>query len=134
MAWPLPADLDEAQLEERLYGQPAGSRRSRQLEQIDFAAVHKELKARKNLTGWRQQSEFLSKVHFRWTGFALEGGSTLVTTTAAFTEFPVLDRTLVGGHAAVLPSVRQRGLWSGEFPPLGVCGMAWLVTTRWFHR
>ena len=50
VAWPLPADLDEAQLEERLYGRPAGSRRSRQLEGIDFAAVHKELKARKNLT------------------------------------------------------------------------------------
>ena len=54
VSWPLPADLDEAQLEERLYGQPAGSRRSRQLEQIDFAAVHKELKAPKNLTGWRE--------------------------------------------------------------------------------
>jgi len=58
LAWPLPADLDEAQLEERLYGRPAGSRRSRQLEGIDFAAVHKELKARKNLTLQRVWQEY----------------------------------------------------------------------------
>lgn len=58
VAWPLPADLDEAQLEERLYGRPAGSRRSRQLEGIDFAAVHKELQARKNLTLQRVWQEY----------------------------------------------------------------------------
>ena len=96
MALPLPVDLNEAQLEERLYGRPAALRRSRQLEQIDFAVVHKRLKARKNLTGWRL--EFLSRAQVMgW--FALAGRYTLVTTDPAFTEFAGLDLTPVGEHA-----------------------------------
>ena len=58
LAWPLPPDLDEAQLQERLYGRPAGSRRSRRLEAIDFATVHKELKGRKHLTLQRVWQEY----------------------------------------------------------------------------
>ena len=58
VAWPLPADLGAAQLQERLYGRPAGSRRSRQLEGIDFAAVHKALQARKHLTLQRVWQEY----------------------------------------------------------------------------
>lgn len=58
VAWPLPEDLDEAQLEERLYGRAAGSRRSRQLEGLDFAAMHKQLKARKHLTLQRLWQEY----------------------------------------------------------------------------
>ena len=58
VTWPLPAGLDEAQLEERLYGRPAGSARNRQLGGTDFAAVHKELKAHKNLTLQRVWLEY----------------------------------------------------------------------------
>ena len=75
---------------------PAALRRSRQLAQIDFAVVHKQLKARKNLTGWRL--EFLSRAQIMgW--FALAGRCTLVTTDPAFTEFAGLDLTPVGEHA-----------------------------------
>ena len=58
LGWPLPAELDEGQLHERLYGRPAGSRRSRKLEAIDFAATHKELQSRKHLTVQRVWQEY----------------------------------------------------------------------------
>ncbi len=50
LGWPLPEGLDEEQLQERLYGRPAGAQERPRLEAIDFAAVHKELSERKHLT------------------------------------------------------------------------------------
>ena len=50
LAWPLEPDLDEGQLQERLYGGPAGARPSARRESLEFAAVHKELSRRKHLT------------------------------------------------------------------------------------
>ncbi len=50
LSWPLPPDLDEGELFERVYGRPAGARPSARLEAIDFAAVRKELSRRKHLT------------------------------------------------------------------------------------
>ena len=58
LAWPLPPDLDERQLQDRLYGQAAGSWANRRLEVLDFAAVHKELRGRKNLTLQRLWEEY----------------------------------------------------------------------------
>ncbi len=50
LAWPLEPDLDAGQLQERLYGGPAGAQPSTRREALDFAAVHKELTRRKHLT------------------------------------------------------------------------------------
>ena len=50
LGWPLPADLDEQQLHERLYGAVPGSQQRPRRETIDFAAMHKELQRRKHLT------------------------------------------------------------------------------------
>ena len=50
LSWPLPPELDEAALQERVYGRPAGARPSARREALDFAAVHKELVRRKHLT------------------------------------------------------------------------------------
>ena len=58
--WPLPPELDEAALQERLYGRPAGARPSARREALDFAAVHKELVRRKHLTlqlVWQEHRE-----------------------------------------------------------------------------
>lgn len=38
LSWPLPPDLDEREMQERLYGWPAGPGPSRRLEAIDFAS------------------------------------------------------------------------------------------------
>lgn len=49
LSWPLPAELDEVSLERRLYPpQPVPSSERRSLP--DCAAIHKELKSRKNVT------------------------------------------------------------------------------------
>lgn len=50
LSWPLPPELDEAALQQRLYGRPAGAGPSARREAIDFAALHKELIQRKHLT------------------------------------------------------------------------------------
>jgi len=50
LGWPLPADLDEQQLHERLYGAVPGSQPRPRRETIDFAAMHKELQRRRHLT------------------------------------------------------------------------------------
>ena len=50
LGWPLPADLYEQQLHERLYGAVPGSQQRPRRETIDFAAMHKELQRRKHLT------------------------------------------------------------------------------------
>ena len=50
LGWPLPAELDEAALHERLYGGSGGPRPSARREALDFAELHKELLRRKHLT------------------------------------------------------------------------------------
>ena len=50
LGWPLPEDLDEQQIHERLYGTAAGSQQRPRREELDFAAVHQELQQRKHLT------------------------------------------------------------------------------------
>ena len=55
-AWPSPADLYEVQLKQQLYG-----RTGRQMEAIDFAAVHEQLKVRKHLTLQRLWQEYRQK-------------------------------------------------------------------------
>ena len=48
LSWPLPAELDDAALERRLYPPPVASPEQRMLP--DCAAIHKELKSRQNVT------------------------------------------------------------------------------------
>lgn len=48
LSWPLPADLDEATLERRMFPPPPMAPEGRPIP--DFNAVHKELKSRKNVT------------------------------------------------------------------------------------
>ncbi len=51
LGWPLPDGLDEARLQERLYGRPAGAQPERaRREALDFASVQRELRERKHLT------------------------------------------------------------------------------------
>ncbi|MCY4594705.1 MAG: hypothetical protein OXC19_07890 [Bryobacterales bacterium] len=50
LGWPLPEDLDEQQIHERLYGTAAGTQQRPRREELDFAAVHQELQQRKHLT------------------------------------------------------------------------------------
>ena len=45
LGWKLPAGLDEAELEERRYGRPAGPQRSERRAALDFAGMRKELAA-----------------------------------------------------------------------------------------
>ena len=49
LSWPLPADLDDAALEQRLYPPPPVASPERRC-LPDFAAIHRELKSRKNVT------------------------------------------------------------------------------------
>ena len=54
LSWPLPADLDDATLEHRLFPPPpTAAPGSRPLP--DFTVVHKELKSRQNVTLLRQE-------------------------------------------------------------------------------
>jgi hypothetical protein len=48
LSWPLPGDLDETTLEQRMFPPPPMAPEGRPLP--DFNAVHKELKGRKNVT------------------------------------------------------------------------------------
>ena len=58
LGWPLPAGLEEAELEERLYGRPAGPRRSERRAALDFAGIRQELAGRKGLTLQRLWLEY----------------------------------------------------------------------------
>ena len=49
MKWPLPADCDDAQIEERLFGRRRVKARYEKAE-LDFAVVHQQLKAHKYVT------------------------------------------------------------------------------------
>ena len=49
LSWPLPADLDDAALEQRLYPPPPVTSPERRC-LPDWAAIHQELKSRKNVT------------------------------------------------------------------------------------
>jgi transposase len=49
LSWPLPADLDDAGLEQRLYPPPPVASPERRC-LPDCAAIHRELKSRKNVT------------------------------------------------------------------------------------
>ena len=57
---PLPAEVDAEGLRERLYGRSSGGRRDARRDALDFAAMHKQLSARKSLTLqqlWREYRE-----------------------------------------------------------------------------
>lgn len=60
VGWPLPAELGEEGLQERLYGSPAGGRRDARRDALDFAGMHAQLSRRKSLTLrqlWREYRE-----------------------------------------------------------------------------
>ena len=48
LSWPLPAELDDATLEQRMFPPPPAAAGSRPLP--DFTVIHKELKSRQNVT------------------------------------------------------------------------------------
>ena len=50
LTWPLPDDLTDMVLEERLYGAAGTKQGHRRLEEPDWAAVHRELKSNKHAT------------------------------------------------------------------------------------
>lgn len=50
LSWPLPDDLTDAELEERLYGTAGTKLGHRRLTEPDWAAVHRELKRNKHVT------------------------------------------------------------------------------------
>ena len=50
LAWPLPLDLSDAELEVRLYGDAGSKRGHRRKPEPDWATVHRELKGNKHVT------------------------------------------------------------------------------------
>ena len=58
LEWPLAADLDNAQLEAKLYGAAGVKPRRRRLPAPDWAAVHRELK-RKHVTRQTLWEEYI---------------------------------------------------------------------------
>jgi len=62
LAWPLPLDLADAELENRLYGEAAGRQGWRRVAEPDWAALHQQLKGNKHLTLQVLWDEYIAAV------------------------------------------------------------------------
>ena len=62
LVWPLPLDLADAELENRLYGEAAGRQGWRRVAEPDWAALHQQLKGNKHLTLQVLWDEYIAAV------------------------------------------------------------------------
>ncbi len=145
LAWPFPAEWDDAALESRLF---PGCQPKTQRPQVDFAWVHKEL-ARKHVTLWllwteyqRQHSDEYQSSHFcdRYRRWAKTVDVTMRQNHRAgeklFVDFagdtvPVVDPStgeVFAAHVFVAQLGASNYLYAEVFPGEGTC--AWVMGVR----